>query len=419
MSNVLPDGENGETGLSLWEQNTLLQIETSATQKQDIVVSETRITNVKQTMVPDGARSRQLQRRLVDQETLEIAFDLNMSYSRSKQPVPTLQEIFDLAFATEADRTNYVLKFANADDPDFDSLRVVSVVTPGEQTEPAENSNMLGIIAGTVGGVVFAFVLAGFLFFRHRRKTKQVESKEFPVVGSSMGNGVNAYKTKEETPASATFVPTNMFVSAAQPPQVRWTNEIVVDPSADDVSTLGGSVLNGLHLQEGGNNGTDEPTASVNLDYDYDRQQYRTDIDDIRSRSVASGTAFTNLSKLGMPGESVFADDMSFEQQYADEDEAMLDGAVDANRRPKPFEVRAPPGLLGMVIDTPNGGVPVVRAIKPDSILTGRVQIGDRLISVDHQDVTSMSALEVSNLISVRSNRQRLLVFVRLANSKV
>ena len=119
-----------------------------------------------------------------------------------------------------------------------------------------------------------------------------------------------------------------------------------------------------------------------------------------------------------MLGQSVFADDMSFEQQYADEDEAMLDGA-EAIRRPKPFEVRAPPGMLGMVIDTPNGGVPVVRAIKPDSILTGRVQIGDRLISVDHQDVTSMSALEVSNLISVRSNRQRLLVFVRLTNGKV
>lgn len=417
MSGLLPDGENGETGLSLWDKNTILQIETSAIQKQDITVSETRLSNVKQTIVPDSARARHhRQRRLVEEQTLEIAFDLDMTYYGSKEPIPTLQEIFDLAFAKEADRTNYVLKFASADDPEFDSLRVVSVVAPEEQTATAENSNMLGIIAGVVGGVVFAFVLAGFLFFRHRRKTKQVESKEFPVVESSMGNGINAYKTKEETPGSGTA---NMFASAAQPPQVRWTNEIVVDPSADDVSTLGGSVLNGLNLQEGGNNGTDEPTASVNLDYDYDRQQYRTDIDDIRSRSVASGTAFTQLSKLGMPGESVFADDMSFEQQYADEDEAMLDGAVDASRRPKPFEVRAPPGLLGMVIDTPNGGVPVVRAIKPDSILTGRVLIGDRLISVDHQDVTSMSALEVSNLISVRSNRQRLLVFVRLANNKV
>jgi C-terminal processing protease CtpA/Prc len=69
---------------------------------------------------------------------------------------------------------------------------------------------------------------------------------------------------------------------------------------------------------------------------------------------------------------------------------------------------------LCQVVDTPNGGVPVVRAIKPDSVLTGRVQVGDRLISVDHQDVTSMSALEVSSLISLKQNSPRLLVFVRL-----
>mgnify|MGYP003476962043 FL=1 len=86
----------------------------------------------------------------------------------------------------------------------------------------------------------------------------------------------------------------------------------------------------------------------------------------------------------------------------------------------KPFEVKAPPGLLGMVVDTPyGGGVPVVRAIKPDSILTGKVLIGDRLISVDREDVTKMSAFEVSNLISLKQNQQRVLVFVRLSTGRV
>ena len=147
-------------------------------------------------------------------------------------------------------------------------------------------------------------------------------------------------------------------------------------------------------------------------------------MEDIRSRSQTESTAFTNYSKLGLLGDSVFADDMSFEQQFADEEGEPMTDTDDNNngknnRRPKPFEVRAPPGMLGMVIDTPNGGVPVVRAIKPDSILTGRVQIGDRLITVDQVDVTSMTALEVSNLISVKSSGQRLLVFVRLTNGKV
>ena len=283
----------------------------------------------------------------------------------------------------------------------------------GSSAEPA-------IIIGSIIGVVAALVIAGFFVFRLRKKTKDINQPSSLDLKS---------RTKEETPISnnghhSSNDHDHRESSQSAPPQQRWTNEIVVDPSADDVSTLGGSVLAGLNLMEGGNNqGEDEPTASVNLDYDFDRQQYRSDVEDIRSRSQMESTAFTNYSKLGLLGDSVFADDMSFEQQFADEEDEPMTDTDDnnnsKNKKPKPFEVRAPPGMLGMVIDTPNGGVPVVRAIKPDSILTGRVQIGDRLITVDQVDVTSMTALEVSNLISVKSSGQRLLVFVRLTNGKV
>jgi len=415
MEKILPPGDdgktgdNGKTGLFLWEEATMLQIRAHA-ESEGITVTQMLIKNVEQELKAGGAAAR----RFLEEQTLGIFFDLSMTYFSEITPAPPLQEIFDGAFATESARNNYLLKFAQSDDPDFDSLRVISVATVA-QSPAGGGGGSIGIIAGVIVGILVASAVAGFLWYRHKKKNKAIdkntENKEM-----SMGNAINAFKTKEETPVSNTGPPN---VNGAQQ-QVRWTNEILVDASADDVSTLGGSVLAGLNLAEGGNHGEDEPTASVNLDYDYDRQQYKTDIDDIRSRSVtdASGTAFTSFSKLGLLGDSVFADDVSFEQQYADEDEAMMDGG-ETSRRPKPFEVRAPPGMLGMVIDTPNGGVPVVRAIKPDSILTGRVQIGDRLISVDHQDVTSMTALEVSNLISVKSNRQRLLVFVRLTNGKV
>ena len=223
--------------------------------------------------------------------------------------------------------------------------------------------------------------------------------------------------------------------------------KIIIDPSNDDVSTLGGSVLAGLQLdgtpnrRHNSNNTVkdeeDEPTASVNLDYDYNRNQYRSDIED-RSRTVytettGSGgpTTITNFTKLGMNGESIYADDdMSFEQLYADMDHddmipssshhhtsTMMHPQSHMANRVKPFEVRAPPGKLGMVVDTPNGNVPVVRAIKPDSVLIGSVQIGDRLISVDHTDVTNMSALDVSSLISLKQHQTRTLIFCRVAPS--
>jgi C-terminal processing protease CtpA/Prc len=98
---------------------------------------------------------------------------------------------------------------------------------------------------------------------------------------------------------------------------------------------------------------------------------------------------------------SLFSDDNSFERMYGEEEQ---------------FEIIAPSGKLGVVIDTPyNGGnVPVVHAIKDTSILADRVRIGDKLLSVDGQDTRNMSAIKVSKLISAKAMEpQRRLVFLR------
>lgn len=84
------------------------------------------------------------------------------------------------------------------------------------------------------------------------------------------------------------------------------------------------------------------------------------------------------------------------------------------SRKEERFEVRAPPGKLGMVIDTPNNGPPLVHAIRENSVMSTKVRIGDRLISVDGEDATRMDATKVSRMISSRVNNPvRLLVFTR------
>lgn len=97
---------------------------------------------------------------------------------------------------------------------------------------------------------------------------------------------------------------------------------------------------------------------------------------------------------------TLYSDDNSFERQYNQPDDRL--------------EVTAPAGKLGIVIDTPNGGVPMVHAIKESSVLIDQVKVGDRLIMVDGIDTTSMSAIKVSRLISTRAdNPRRVLVFLR------
>ena len=67
------------------------------------------------------------------------------------------------------------------------------------------------------------------------------------------------------------------------------------------------------------------------------------------------------------------------------------------------IHIFAPPGKLGVIIDTPNDGPPVVSGIKDPSVIAGKVQIGDKLIAVDDEDVSHMTAIAVSKVIGRKS----------------
>jgi len=76
--------------------------------------------------------------------------------------------------------------------------------------------------------------------------------------------------------------------------------------------------------------------------------------------------------------------------------------------------IDAPAGKLGVVIDTPDDGAPVVHAVKDSSVIADQIQVGDKLIAVDEDDVRSMTAIKVSKLISKKSaNPSRRLTIVR------
>lgn len=80
--------------------------------------------------------------------------------------------------------------------------------------------------------------------------------------------------------------------------------------------------------------------------------------------------------------------------------------------------IDAPAGKLGVVIDTPDDGAPVVHAVKDSSVIADQIQVGDKLIKVDDEDVRSMTAIKVSKLISKKSaNPVRRLTIVRTSHA--
>ncbi len=78
------------------------------------------------------------------------------------------------------------------------------------------------------------------------------------------------------------------------------------------------------------------------------------------------------------------------------------------------FTVVAPAGKLGVVLNNPNGDLPVVYAIKESSALRGMIMVGDLLISVDEVDCRGMTSSSVSAFLTSRSrNPTRTLVLAR------
>jgi hypothetical protein len=296
------------------------------------------------------------------------------------------------SFATANDRSQYISELQQADNSVFSSVTSVEVLVDGytPPATPSSNSSKSGLVGIIIGVVVGAVVLLLLL-----------------ILGCICYRRMSNKKQQSEKTASQNTPDSNA--------QRAFQTEILVEQqNDDDISTLGdpvGFYGGGMVLQDGER---DERTASVGDDYDYARQFPRDGPHEKYGlNSVADSNQMSRVSSnqsgyskvgLGPMAASVFSDDASFEQAF---------GVGGENGVEEKFEVDVPPGKLGMVIDTPNGGVPVVHAIKSESILFDSVKVGDRLVSVNGEDVTAMTALQVSKLISLKADQHRVLVFIR------
>ncbi len=75
-------------------------------------------------------------------------------------------------------------------------------------------------------------------------------------------------------------------------------------------------------------------------------------------------------------------------------------------------ECYAPPGKLGVAIDTVSGN-PVVHRVRDGSPLAGVLRRLDVIIAVDDVDTTSMSAAEVTSLMTKKMGKCRKITYMR------
>jgi hypothetical protein len=152
-------------------------------------------------------------------------------------------------------------------------------------------------------------------------------------------------------------------------------------------------------------------SSVATVDYDYSKAYGGGGDTSVSSAGGTFGSNLQGFSALDATKASAmgavpdYPDDNSAELRYRD---------PKAHVKEEYIEIMAPPGKLGVVIDTPNDGAPVVHAVKDSSPIANEIRVGDNLVAVDDEDVRRWTAIKVSKLISRKSvNPTRKLGIIR------
>ena len=368
-----------ETTIVVWESTTADFIKQEALRQiQGIVES----LDMKVLWSKQAAQVANRIRRSLQQpdntvhESLLIDFDVEMSI-RSQQTEFDLPSYILTAF-DGGNRISYVAALRSAapaqlDSTLFDDIRIPNRNVPTNGTSGGGNTltNTPGLLIGLVVVIVSGIAIVGILWYtRYRRRRGGRYPHPHPT---------------DKPPVTEIGDPTSDGGH-------RYASEIELDMRAD-ISTLGDPIPPGHHNPPA-TGGSITDNNSFTMAYDY-QKAYQP--------SVSTGS--TNDGDYDNPNLIVPKDDDTLDAQLA--------------YSQMQFEVEAPAGMLGLVLETSADGVPTVHAIKETSALATQVQVGDRLLSVDGEDVTVMLASDVSRLISSkRDNPTRRFLFSRLPTKR-
>lgn len=302
--------------------------------------------------------------RLEDKKDLLVIYDLKVSFqATNKFKQQEIQNSISDTFSKEK-KTLYIAALRESGDSSFSSVTDVASSIDGALIgmslgAPLEESRGITFYAPIVAGCIV--LLFGSIFWR-RKVLHSVNSAETPIAESLLT------------------------------PDLRIESTIEVDAEEATISTLGNPIPANDVFGAFGGVSTAERKSAESPGF------LRNSNNTLTSEVSSSEQLSVNQSSV-----SLFTDDDSIE---------MIHGGVVASQDER-VEVYAPAGKLGMVIDTPLSGIPIVHAIKEISVLVNQVQIGDKLLSVDGTDTTEMSAIQVSKLISSKEHSERILVFAR------
>lgn len=176
-----------------------------------------------------------------------------------------------------------------------------------------------------------------------------------------------------------------------------------------DISTLGDPIPFGATNDR--NDGDVSTNESFSIEYDYKHAflDVHSEIDSQVGISLDEQTM-----------EAILSGQMTLSMT---DDIATAGGNTGASSQPmvseEQFDVVVPPGVLGLILESnADDGRPTVYNIKPNSILSSIIKVGDRIESVDGEYMATMKACDVSRVIAHKQDHVRVLVFSRPTKRK-
>lgn len=318
---------------------------------------------------------------------ISITFDTVIAVRSAVQDVDANRFIKG-PFDSQSEKISFIQYLASTPCSDFDNIGSIEIIIPNEsKADEGDKSNNdedeqfffgLFIAVGAGGGaVLLAACLITSLRMRQRRKIEEIDCASITPAN------VKEHRI-ESTPAE-------------------------IDRSYDgtDISTLGDPIIHEALMKK-----TYVDTSTVGSggeEYDYKKAYL-----DLES-TTESNIGESSDGELNMNSRHsqllTYADDL---QSTNDIVSTIGESTNDIFIPETEYSIVAPPGLLGLILESSSvHGRPIVNSIKPSSKLANRVSVGDHLVSVDNEDVSSMTANKVSQLIASKQNEMRNLTFKR------
>jgi len=422
---------------------------------EDEIVVAVQLDDIQQWILEDGRRdltkTERLGRRFRsdvmdtpgnDGRDLQIDNPLQLTYLatlsfRSPHSDYNPNQMIASGFASPAKQREYIYSLKAADSDYFESVdsfvmtvdgqivteggAVVPPITGGDDDAGGSDYTLYYAIGGAAGGASLCILLVGGAYFARRRRKRTAAGKEKTLdgdAGTAKGSGAPAgyeYNGNVSTGMHSHASPYGSNPDSGPTQATSYFGTIESrEGEGDDVSTLGEPYF-GEAVPSGMVDRDDTVADSSILSSEGELFVFGVGRPRLNTggASKMDSTTYTGTTSNRM--QHLFGDDDTLENIYNNAN------AVEQQHIP-PYDeedseritVVAPAGKLGIVIDNPGGEVPVVHAIKETSVLHGRVNVGDLLLSVDEQDCRGMSAVAVSKLISSRSeNPTRTLVLLR------